>query len=74
MDDPSIAAHRTLPFGTRIRVTNVRNGKAITAVVKDRGPYRDDGKPVKLDLSRAAAKELGFKKEGLSIVIIRILR
>ncbi len=51
------AAHKTLPFGTMLRVTNVDNGRSVVVRINDRGPFipgRD------LDLSRAAAEELGF--------------
>ena len=51
------AAHKTLPFGTRLKVTNVANGRSVVVRINDRGPFipgRD------LDLSRAAANELGF--------------
>ena len=51
------AAHKTLPFGTRLRVTNTANGRSVVVRINDRGPFvagRD------LDLSRAAADALGF--------------
>ncbi len=50
-------AHRTLPFGTHLHVTNRRNGKSCVVVVNDRGPFTPN---VVLDVSRAAAQELGF--------------
>lgn len=65
--DPTIAASRTLPLGTRIKLENPRNGRKLTVTVKDRGPYvkgRD------LDLSRAAARKLGFVKQGLAVLVI----
>jgi rare lipoprotein A len=49
------AAHRTLPFGTRVLVTNVRNGRTVVVRIVDRGPY---GRGRIIDLSRAAAREL----------------
>ena len=55
------AAHRWLPFGTRIVVTNLDNGCSITLRVTDRGPYH--GNRI-LDCSRAAAEELGFIDTG----------
>lgn len=55
------AAHRTLPFGTLVRVTNPRNGKSVIVRINDRGPY--SGKRV-IDLSRAAAQEIGLIAAG----------
>ncbi len=64
------AAHNRYPCGTRIRVTNVENGKSVEVVVNDRGPSTP-GRIV--DLSRRAAKELGFLKQGLTRVKIEVL-
>jgi rare lipoprotein A len=55
------AAHRSLPFGTKIKVTNQRNGKAVMVRVNDRGPFV---KGRVLDLSKAAAAALGFVRSG----------
>ncbi|OQM76340.1 septal ring lytic transglycosylase RlpA family protein [Manganibacter manganicus] len=55
------AAHRTLPFGTRIKVTNRNNGRSVVVRINDRGPFV---KGRVLDLSRAAARRLGFVKSG----------
>jgi rare lipoprotein A len=55
------AAHRTLPLGTRVRVTNKRNGKTVDVRINDRGPFI---RGRILDLSRAAARELGFISAG----------
>lgn len=55
------AAHRSLPFGTKVKVTNQRNGKTVTVRINDRGPFI---KGRVIDLSRAAAHELGFVKSG----------
>ena len=55
------AAHRTLPFGTKLKVTNQRNGKSVVVRVNDRGPFI---KGRVLDLSKAAAGKLGFIKSG----------
>ena len=55
------AAHRTLPFGTKLVVTNQRNGKSVTVRINDRGPFI---KGRVLDLSKAAAHQLGFVKSG----------
>jgi rare lipoprotein A len=51
------AAHRTLPFGTMVRVTNLRNGKTVVVRINDRGPFT---KGRIIDLSPAAAQLLGF--------------
>lgn len=59
-----VAAHRSLPCGTRLRVKNRSNGKTVTVKVKDRGPYGD--KDIKLDVSRRAARKLGFIGKGIT--------
>jgi rare lipoprotein A len=59
------AAHRSLPFGTRLRVTNRRNGKVVTVRINDRGPYV---RGRILDLSRGAARRLGFVRSGKTSV------
>jgi rare lipoprotein A len=66
-----ITAQRHLPCGTKLRVTNLRNGRKITVRVKDRGPYGDTS--VKLDLSRRAAKQLGFLHRGVTNIKARVL-
>src|SRR6266481_84751 len=55
------AAHRTLPFGTRLTVTNPRTGKSVTVVVNDRGPFVSG---VGLDLSLGAAQAIGMHGTG----------
>ncbi|MFP1630286.1 septal ring lytic transglycosylase RlpA family protein [Zhengella sp. ZM62] len=55
------AAHRTLPFGTRVKVTNQRNGRSVIVRINDRGPFV---KGRVIDLSRAAAGKLGFISRG----------
>jgi len=55
------AAHRTLPFGTKVRVTNQRNGKAVVVRINDRGPFI---KGRIIDVSKAAAHALGFVGAG----------
>lgn len=55
------AAHRTLPFGSRVQVTNQRNGRAVIVRINDRGPFH--GNRV-IDLSRAAASEIGIVGPG----------
>lgn len=64
------AAHRTLPLGSRVRVTNLRNGRAVEVRVNDRGPSRP-GRII--DLSRAAAARLGALEAGVVRVRVRIL-
>jgi rare lipoprotein A len=61
------AAHRTLPFGTMVRVTNRRNGKTVVVRIVDRGPY---GRGRVIDSSRAAAVELDMIGSGTAIVSI----
>lgn len=55
-------AHRTLPFGTKVRLVNMDNGKSAEGVVNDRGPYI---KGREIDLSYALAKQLGFIQKGI---------
>ena len=64
------AAHRTLPFGTEVRITNLSNDKVVTLMINDRGPFVD--KRI-IDLSKAAAKELDFITRGITKVQIEIL-
>ena len=54
---PLTAAHKTLPFGTQVRVTNERTGKSVVVRINDRGPYAH-GRVI--DLSKAAAKTVGI--------------
>lgn len=61
------AAHRRLPLGTRVTVTNLENGKSVSVAINDRGPYA--GGRV-LDLSKAAARRLGMVDDG--VVKVRI--
>ena len=63
-------AHRDLPLGTRIMVTNLRNSRKLILEVTDRGPFV--GKRV-LDVSMAAAKRLGFLGAGLTPVRIQVI-
>ena len=64
------AAHRTLPFGTKIRVTNPRTGASVLVTVTDRGPYRGRRE---LDLSKAAAREVGILMRGVAAVVVEVL-
>ncbi|MFA5431017.1 MAG: septal ring lytic transglycosylase RlpA family protein [Candidatus Omnitrophota bacterium] len=62
-DQELTAASPWLPFGRRIRVTNIRNGKSVVCTVTDRGPHPRLGRG--LDLSTAAARALGMLREGV---------
>ena len=58
------AAHRTLPIGTMIKVTNLRNGRSVVVMVLDWGPYYDQARRG-LDLSVAAARSIGMLQQGV---------
>jgi len=64
------AAHRTLPLGTKIRVTNPRTGASVLVTVTDRGPYCGRRE---LDLSKAAAREVGILLRGVAPVVVEVL-
>jgi rare lipoprotein A len=59
------AAHRTLPMGTMVTVTNPDNGKSVVVKVNDRGPY---SKKLAIDLSERAAKQIGIYRKGIGKV------
>ena len=61
------AAHRSLPFGTRVRVTNLRNDKQVVVRINDRGPF---AKGRVIDLSRAAAAAIGLVQSGTAQVVL----
>ena len=63
-------AHKTLPFGTRLRVTNVKNGKSVVVRVSDRGPYRHERI---IDLSEIAARPLGLVECGAATVVAEVV-
>ncbi len=63
-------AHRTLPFGTRVRVTNLENQRSVELVVNDRGPFVA-GRIA--DLSDAAGRRIGMAKEGVVEAVLEIL-
>ena len=65
------AAHRTLPFGTKVRVTNVRSGRTVTVRINDRGPFVP-GRVI--DLSQAAAEELGMVGRGIAKVKLDVVQ
>jgi len=65
------AAHKYLPFGTRLKVTNPANGRSVIVVVNDRGPFipgRD------LDLSYGAARKIGLVNDGVAKVKVKVLK
>jgi rare lipoprotein A len=68
--DGMTAAHRTLPFGTRVRVTHLGNGRSVNVVINDRGPFIG-GRII--DLSRGAANVIGMMGQGLARVSVTIL-
>jgi rare lipoprotein A len=65
------AAHKTLPFGTVVRVTDLGSHRSIKVRINDRGPFVE-GRII--DLSRAAAKKLGMKQQGVAKVRLDVLR
>ena len=70
-----VAAHPSLPFGTVVRVTNIRNGVSAEVRIVDRGPARGpQRRGVVIDLSKGAARELGFLKHGRVPVRLDVLR
>ncbi|HET7314340.1 septal ring lytic transglycosylase RlpA family protein [Salinisphaera sp.] len=64
------AAHRTLPLGSRVRVVNLENDKHVTVRINDRGPFVD-GRVI--DLSKAAAKKLDMRHDGVVPVTLQIV-
>lgn len=65
------AAHRSLKFGTKVRVKNMRNGKAVTLRINDRGPFV---KGRIIDVTKAAAGKLGFINAGTTKVCLQIVK
>jgi rare lipoprotein A len=64
------AAHKTLPLGTKVRVTNLRNGESVNVKINDRGPYH---KGRVIDLSKGAANEIGMLSAGTAKVKVEII-
>jgi rare lipoprotein A len=64
------AAHRTLPLGARVRVTNLDNGRVVVVRITDRGPYTRDRV---IDVSYAAAEALGLLERGVAPVRLEVL-
>jgi rare lipoprotein A len=63
------ASHKTLPYGTKVRVTNLENGKSVVVTVNDR---MKPGNPVVIDVTRRAAQDLGFTKAGKAKVKVEV--
>ncbi len=64
------AAHRTFPFGTKVKVSSFETNKSVIVTINDRGPFVNDRV---IDLSRAAATELGFVKKGVTKVKVEVI-
>ncbi len=64
------AAHRTLPFGTKVRVENLRNGKSVVVRINDRGPYVG-GRVI--DVTQGAAQQLGMIRSGTAQVRVTVV-
>ena len=64
------ARHKTLPLGTTVRVTNPRTGASVLVTITDRGPYRGRRE---IDLSRAAAREVGILSSGVAKLLLEVL-
>ena len=70
-----VAAHRSLPLGSLVRVTNLENGRRVVLRVIDRGPYgRNYRKGTIIDVSKGAAQRLGFIRDGLVEVRVEVMR
>ena len=65
-----IAAHRTFPFGTHVRVVNLNNGREATVVIVDRGPFI---RSRIIDVSARAAEILGFRRAGVARVKLEVV-
>ena len=65
------AAHRTLPFGTKVQVTNAATGDSVVVTINDRGPFH--GRRV-LDMSEAAARRIGLTRTGSGAVRLAVVR
>jgi rare lipoprotein A len=65
------AAHRSLPFGTKVKVVNVRSGKSVVVRINDRGPFIR-GRII--DLSLGAAQKIGLHQSGVAKVSLQVLR
>lgn len=63
-------AHKSLPFGTKVRVTNLANNQSVEVIINDRGPYVE-GRII--DVSKSAAEQLGFISQGLAEVKLEVI-
>lgn len=70
--DQLVAAHASYPLGTVVRVVNLKNGHTVEVRIIDRSTAKGQGEPL-IDLSRAAAEQLGFTKEGEAKVRVEVL-
>ena len=70
-DELFTAAHKTLPFGTVVKVTNLKTKKTVNVRITNRGPFK---KGRIIDLSQAAARELGITKQGLAQVKVEVIK
>lgn len=64
------AAHKSLPLGSQVRVTDTRSGRSVVVQINDRGPY---GRGRVIDLSRAAAREIGLVNKGVAKVRLEVV-
>ena len=64
------AAHKTLPFGTKVKVTNLKNGKSVTVTINDRGPFV---KGRVIDLTQSAFKKIGNIESGVINVNLEVV-
>lgn len=64
------AAHKTLPFGTRVKVINLSNNQSVEVIINDRGPYVENRI---IDLSKSAAEKLGFIHQGLADIRLEVI-
>jgi rare lipoprotein A len=65
------AAHKSLPFGTKVRVTNIKNNKSVIVKINDRGPFQ---KGRIIDLTRAAFSKIANTNKGTAKVTLRVIR
>jgi rare lipoprotein A len=71
IDSSHTAAHKTLPFGTKVMIKNLRNGKSEIVVINNRGPFI---KGRVIDVTAGVADKLGFKSRGVAPVELKILK
>ncbi|MBC3540711.1 septal ring lytic transglycosylase RlpA family protein [Rufibacter sediminis] len=65
------AAHKKLPFGTKVKVTNPQNGRSVKVLITDRGPF---ARGRIIDLSKSAARKLDIEKSGVAPVQMKVVR